>query len=98
MQYNRCVFIKNDIVSMKTYSCIDEGLTLSSPDFSVGYHQLINMKLGLSHYSHKSMPDAKFEAGSFSILGDMTSQKFHSEELNRSSNSEVYSSEMGSIF
>ena len=30
----------------------------------------------MSHYSHKSMPDAKFESGSFSTFGDMTSQNF----------------------
>ena len=34
------------------------------------------MKLCVSHYSHKSMPDAKFESGSLSIFGDMTSQNF----------------------
>ena len=38
-----------------------------------GYHQLIEVKLCMSYYSHKSMPDAKFESGSFSIFGDMTS-------------------------
>ena len=30
----------------------------------------------MSHYSHKSMPDAKFESGSFSFFGDMESQNF----------------------
>ena len=34
------------------------------------------MKLCTSQYSHESMPDAKFESGSFSSFGDMTSQKF----------------------
>ena len=33
-------------------------------------------ELCVSHYSHKSMPHAKFEFGSFSIFGDMTSQNF----------------------
>ena len=28
------------------------------------------------HYSHKSIPDAKFEADSVSSFGDMTKQKF----------------------
>ena len=32
------------------------------------------MKIGMSHYGHKSIPDAKFESGSFSSFGDMTSQ------------------------
>ena len=41
-----------------------------------GYHQPIEMKLCVSHYSHKRMPDSKFESGSFSISGDMTSQNF----------------------
>ena len=30
----------------------------------------------MSHYSHKSMPDAKFESGSFSSFGDMRAQNF----------------------
>ena len=41
-----------------------------------GYHQPIQMKLCLSHYSHESMPDAKFESGRFSIFGDIMSQNF----------------------
>ena len=34
------------------------------------------MKLRMSHYRHKSIPDAKFEADSSSSFGDMTSQNF----------------------
>ena len=30
----------------------------------------------MSHYIHKSIPDAKFEADSFSSFEDMTSQNF----------------------
>ena len=30
----------------------------------------------MSHYRHKSIPDAKFESGSSSSFGDMTSQNF----------------------
>ena len=30
----------------------------------------------MSHYGYKSIPDAKFESGSFSNFGDMTSQNF----------------------
>ena len=30
----------------------------------------------MSRYSHKSMPDAKFESGSLFYFGDMTSQNF----------------------
>ena len=41
-----------------------------------GYHRPIEMKLCLSHYKHKSMNDAQFKYGSFSIFGDMTSQNF----------------------
>ena len=33
------------------------------------------MKFGMSHYDHKSIPDAKFESDSSSSFGDMTSQK-----------------------
>ena len=32
------------------------------------------MKFGMSHYGHKSIPDAKFESDSSSSFGDMTSQ------------------------
>ena len=38
--------------------------------------QLIEMKVCMSLYSHKSMSDAKKKPGSFSIFGDMTSQNF----------------------
>ena len=41
-----------------------------------GYYQPIEMKLCMSHYSHKSMPDVRFESGSFPSFGDMTSQNF----------------------
>ena len=34
------------------------------------------MKFCVSHYRHKSMPDAKFDIDSFSSFGDMTSQTF----------------------
>ena len=30
----------------------------------------------MSHYGHKSIPDAKFESSSSSSFGDMTSQNF----------------------
>ena len=36
----------------------------------------LEMKLCMSNYSHKNMPNTKFESGSFSIFGDMTSQNF----------------------
>ena len=54
------------------------------------------MKLCVSHYNHKRIPDAKFESGSFSIFFlryDVT--KFPSEEGNQSSNSDTYSRKMG---
>ena len=34
------------------------------------------MKFGISHYGHKSIPDAKCESDSSSSFGDMTSQNF----------------------
>ena len=50
---------------------------LRGPDAkNQGYHQLIEMKLCMSQYSYESMPDAKFEIGSFSGFGDVTSQNF----------------------
>ena len=39
-------------------------------------HQPIEMKFGMSHYSHKSIPDAKSGSGSSSSYGDMMSQNF----------------------
>ena len=39
-------------------------------------NQPIEMKLGMSHNGHESIPDAKFESGSSSSFGDMTSQNF----------------------
>ena len=41
-----------------------------------GLHQAIEMKLGMNHCGHKSIPDAKFQSGSSSSFGDMTSQNF----------------------
>ena len=53
------------------------GGGLRGPDAKhQGYHQPIEMKLCIHQYSHKSMPDAKFESGSCSSFGDMTSQNF----------------------
>ena len=48
------------------------GGWLSGPDAkNQRYHQPIEMTLCVSH---ESIPDAKFESGSFSSFGDMTSQ------------------------
>ena len=41
-----------------------------------GYHQLIEMKLGISRYSHDNMSDAKFESGSFPSFGHIAPQNF----------------------
>ena len=38
------------------------------------------MKHGVSYYSHKGMPDGKFESGNFSIFGDITSQNLSLEK------------------
>ena len=35
----------------------------------------------MSHYNHKSIPDAKFEAGSSPCFRDMTSQNFPREQV-----------------
>ena len=43
---------------------------------NLGYHQPIEMKLCISHYSQESITDAKFYFGTFSIFGDMASQNF----------------------
>ena len=60
------------------------GRVFRGPDAkNQGYHQPIETKFCISHYSHKSMPDAKFESGGFST-------KFSSEEGNESSNSVIY--------
>ena len=39
-------------------------------------HQLIKIKLCVSHCTYKSIPDTKFDTGSSSNFGDMTSQNF----------------------
>ena len=52
------------------------------------------MKFGMSHYGHKSIPDAKFEYDSSSSVGDDVT-KFPSEEGNESSNSAIYPRKMG---
>ena len=53
------------------------GGGLRGPDAkNQGYDQPIEMKFRMSNYSHKSMPDAKVEYGSFSSFGDMTSSNF----------------------
>ena len=41
----------------------------------------------MRHYDHKSIPGAKFESGSSSCFGDMTSQIFTRK---KSSNSAIY--------
>ena len=53
------------------------GGGLRGPDAkNQSYHLSIEMKLCMSHYIHKRIPDAKLEADSSSSLGDMTSQNF----------------------
>ena len=53
------------------------GGGLRGPDAkNQGQHQPIGMKLVISHYGHKNIPDAKFESGSSSSFGDMKSQNF----------------------
>ena len=53
-----------------------EGRLIGPDGKNQAQHQQIEMKLGMSYYSHKSIPDAKFESGSSSCFGDMTSQNF----------------------
>ena len=58
-----------------------EGGRLRGPNAkNQAYHQPTEMELCMGHYSHKHMPDAKFEYGSFSIFGDTTSQNFSLEK------------------
>ena len=52
-----------------------------------GQHEPIEMKFCASHYSHKSMPDAKFESGAFIFYSRYDVTKFLSEEGNDLSNS-----------
>ena len=56
------------------------------------------MTLGVSHYGHKSISDAKFESGSSSSFGDMTSQNFSRKTENESSNSAIYPRKTGLTF
>ena len=68
-----CCDVSNKVYPMRP------GLFSRSPGPDAknqGYHQPIEMKLCMSHYYHKIIHDAKFEAGGSSSFGDMTSQKF----------------------
>ena len=62
------------------------------PKIKVTIKRLIEMKLCMSHYSHKSMPDAKVESGSCSVLEYIDVTKFASEERNKPSS--IYSWKM----
>ena len=42
-----------------------------------GNHQPTEITFCMSYFSHKSMPDAKFESGSLPSFEDMASQNFH---------------------
>ena len=44
----------------------------------------------MSHYIHKSIPNAKFEADNSFSFGDITSQNFPQKEGNESTNSDIY--------
>ena len=52
------------------------------PKIKVNY-QLIEMKLCMSQYIHKSIPDTKFEADSSSSFGDMTGHKISFGRMER---------------
>ena len=81
-----CMVNRITPVKLNQFPVANNSLTLSHPAFSVvrlawgGAQRLgckpIVMKFCLSHYSHKSMPDTKFECSNFSIFRDMTSQNF----------------------
>ena len=49
----------------------------------------------MSHYSHKGMPDTKFESGSVSIFGDMSSQNPAIGRRERVINSDIYPRKIG---
>ena len=53
------------------------------------------MKLCMSHYIHKSIHDAKFEAHSSFSFGKYDATKFPSKEGNKSSNSAIYPRKTG---
>ena len=59
---------------------------------------MIEMKLGMSHYGHKSIPDAKFESSSSSSFRDMTSQNFPRKKGTSKSNSAIYHWKTGLTF
>ena len=48
------------------------------------------MKLGMSYYGCKGIPDAKFESDSSSSFRDTTSQKFPRKKRTESSNWAIY--------
>ena len=41
------------------------------PKIKVTINRSIEMKFCLNHYTHKSMPDGKFESGILPSVGDM---------------------------
>ena len=76
---------KSLLVAAQSVNPVRPGLFSHSPGLgglrgsdakNQGWHPPIEMKLCMSHYSHKTIPDAKFEAGGSSSFGDMTSQNF----------------------
>ena len=54
---------------------VERGAEAQMPKIKV-YINRIEMKLGVSHYDHKSIPDTNVESGSSSSFEDMTSQNF----------------------
>ena len=68
-----------------------EGGGLRGPDAkNQGYHQLIEKKNCMSHYSLKSMPDANVQSGGFPFV-EIWRHKIPSEEGNESLNLDIYS-------
>ena len=64
-------------LSGPTFSVVRHARGLTGPDAKHQvYHQLIEMKPCMSHYNHKTMPNAKFESSSLSSFRDITSQIF----------------------
>ena len=57
---------------------------ISSPGLKTSVTYLIEMKFGKSNYRYSVIHTIRFEYGSFSLLRDLTSQSYLSDERNES--------------
>ena len=74
--FSMSLFPSGQLILASTFDQEHHGTRIGTDAINQSNHNSIEMKFCMRHYSHKRIPDAKFESGSFSIFGDMTSQIF----------------------